>query len=68
MDDAADLFELAELTPGRWRVTNRLTGVSHVTYGTRGEVMAELLRQSGAWRARGAKMANVGWRRRVESR
>ena len=58
-------FEVEELTPGRWKVRNKLTSHEHVTYGTIAELRPLLEKQTKAWEAKYApkKGANgAAWR------
>jgi hypothetical protein len=48
-------FELEQLSRLRWRVTNALTSITHVTYGSEAEVVEQLTAQTVAWRKRVAK-------------
>lgn len=48
-------FEVEQLSRLRWRVTNTLTQIAHVTYGTDAEVREQLELQTAAWRRRFAK-------------
>ena len=43
------IFEFEALSPGRWRVLNTKTRVSHVTYGTEEEVSQVLQETTAAW-------------------
>lgn len=49
---------------GRWKVTNRNTGIPHVTYGTKAEVEEQAKVQSEAWerKTNGVKKLGAGWR------
>ncbi len=61
------LFELEPLVPGRWRVLNTRTYVTHVTYGTEAEVIEALERASAAWERRlGPKRSGGGWREKMK--
>lgn len=44
------VFEVEEVTRGRWKVLNTLTQIPHVTYGTEEEVREQLELQSAKWR------------------
>jgi hypothetical protein len=59
------VFAVLELEPGRWRMTNGLTRISHVTYGSVREVKERARRQTDAWRRKIAASKGVGaaWRR-----
>lgn len=46
------IFEVEEVTRGRWKVLNKLTQVPHVTYGTEAEVREQLEIQSAKWKAK----------------
>lgn len=58
-------FEVVELSSGRWQLTNDLTGISHVTYGSAKEVQEHARRQTAAWKRKIAASKGVGaaWRR-----
>lgn len=59
------VFNVLELEPGRWRMTNELTRISHVTYGSAFEVKKRARLQTAAWRRKIAASKGVGaaWRR-----
>lgn len=60
------IFTLDELSAGRYRATNTLTGVAHVTYGTELEVREQLEVQSAKWEAKAGKKLESPWRKRAE--
>lgn len=49
---------------GRWRCTNNVTGISHVTYGTQQEVEEQARQQTEAWdrKKSGIKPLGSAWR------
>lgn len=50
------IFDFKQIGMGqRWLVTNKQTGVSHVTYGTRDEVEEQLRLATDAWTRRNTK-------------
>lgn len=51
------IFEVNELSPGRWRAVNTLTTFEHVTYGTVEDVQLVLEKQSEDWERRFADNA-----------
>lgn len=65
------IFEAIQIGYGqRWRVTNKLTGIAHVTYGTEKEVVEQLKATTAAWQRRTEKKSQKGsaWRtRRTEA-
>lgn len=48
------VFEVEQLSTLRWRCTNALTQIAHVTYGSEAEVREQLEVQTVAWRKRAA--------------
>lgn len=46
------IFEVTELSPGRWRAVNTRTEFVHVTYGTEAEIRPLLEKQSVDWEKR----------------
>lgn len=51
-------FEVREVSDGKWRVKNTLTGSEHATYGTRDDVVEQLTRQSDLWKQKLDDQAN----------
>lgn len=51
------IFEVTELSVGRWRVVNTRTEFVHVTYGTEDEIRPLLEKQSADWEKRFADAA-----------
>jgi hypothetical protein len=60
-------FELEPLAPGRWRVRNTFTEISHVTYGTKEEVTEVLQQATAAWQRRlGPQKRGNKWRENMK--
>lgn len=55
------VFQIEELSPGRWRMLNELTGETHVTYGTAEEVRQRATDQTKAWREKRSRKGTP-WR------
>lgn len=51
------IFDVTELSPGRWKALNTLTTFEHVTYGTVEDVQLVLEKQSEDWERRFADNA-----------
>lgn len=69
--DAADMvgiFQVEKLSEHRWKLTNTQTSFVHVSYGTRGEIEENALRQSELWKKRlstaAPKVKGSAWRNR----
>jgi hypothetical protein len=57
------VFFIKELSLGRWLLTNSITEVSHVTYGTEEEVLEQAQRQSILWEARTKNKRGSPWKK-----